>query len=172
MDREAIIERMMRGEEVGAVDVARAVATEDLAALRAEADKRLSEQREREASAARREELIAELVRLDADAESAEVELAENDRARREATREFDEAELAIRERWREAFVRFGGAFSEVSGTFATSAKPEAEALRRELRERGAVLNRVTVDIWGLPLSPSAERFARERAAKGSDPTG
>lgn len=172
MDRETIIKRLMEGEEVNAVDVARSVAHENLTTLRAEAERRLSQQRAQQERAIKRESLVNELLSLDAIAERAEIELAENDRARREATREFDQRELSIRQKWREAFVRFGGAFSEVSGTFATSSKPEAEVLRRELRERGAVLDRVTVDIWGLALSPSAERFAREQAAEENKSTG
>jgi hypothetical protein len=172
MDREELIQKLMNGGEVSAVDVARSAANENLASLQEEAERRLAQQRAQEERAARREALIADLLNLDAIAEHAEIELAENDRARREATRPFDKAELKIRERWRESFVKFGGAFSEVSGTFATSGKPEAEALRRELRQRGAVLDRVTIDIWGLALSPSAERFAREQTAEGNKPTG
>ncbi|HLL76223.1 MAG TPA: hypothetical protein VK421_13305 [Pyrinomonadaceae bacterium] len=163
MDREQVIERIMRGEEVGAVDAARAAATEDLSSLRAEAERRLAQQRTQEERASRREALITELLRLDAEAQRAEVELAENDAARREATRPFDEREIAIRERWHECYVKFSPTFREVCGRFATESNHEVEALRRELRERGAVLDRVLVSIGQFPLSPSAQRYARER---------
>lgn len=169
MDREQLLEKIMRDEPVTAVDAARLIATEDLTVLRAEAERRLAQQRAQQERATHREALITELLRLDAEAQRAEVELAENDAARREATRPFDEHEIAIRERWHESYVKFSPTFREVCGRFATESSHEVEALRRELRERGAVLDRVLVSIGQFPLSPSAQRYAHEHNTKRRD---
>lgn len=162
MDRENFIEKVMRGEKVNLDDVAQNQAQQELAAIEAEAHRRLDEENRGRESAERRKSQILELIELGAEAEKICAENVDNERRRTEMLRTFAESELEIRGKYHQTFSKFSRIYHELSGE-AYDFRRQSNPLLQELKNRGAVLDKLDFQLTQTPLSPMAQVVADER---------
>ncbi len=162
MDRENFIEKVMRGEDVKLDEVLRNQAQQELNSIKSEAAQRLDDERRQREVAERRESQIMELIELGAEAEKILAENSENEQRRTEAMRTFAESELDLRGRYHLTFSRFSQIYQSLSGE-AFDFRRQSNSLHRELKERGAVLDKLDFQLTQIPLSPMAQKIADER---------
>lgn len=167
MDREVFVERVMRGEEVNLDDVGKLQAEQELESIRAEAAQRIDAERRRQAAAELRESQIAEMVTLAAEAGRVLAEDAENERRKLEVLRSFAEKEIEIRGRYNQTFAKFTQIFQQLGdGAYQNPFAPSP--VSDELKERGADLRNLELELTRRPLSPMAQQIADERYRRKS----
>lgn len=162
MDRENFIEKVMRGEKVNLDDVAQNQAQQELSAIEAEARRRMDEENRRREAVEKRESQIVELMRLGAEAAKIYADSEENERRKTEMLRQFAGSELEIRGKYYQTYSKFSEIFHQLSGE-AYDRHLVSNSVLRELRERGAVLDKVDIELVRLPLSPMAQMLSDER---------
>lgn len=162
MDRETFVERVMRGDEVKLDEIVKNRAEQELESIRTEAAQRMDDERRQREAAELRESQIVELLALSKEAETILVENAENERRRLEVLRGFAESELDIRGRYHQTYSKFSQIYHRLGGE-AYDFRHVSNPLLNELRERGAVLDKLDIQLTQIPLSPLAQQIADER---------
>lgn len=162
MNRENFIEKVMRGEKVNVDDVAQNHAQQELKAIEAEAARRLDEENNRREAEERRESQIVEMLRLDEESREIYSNSEENERRKNEMLRQFAGSELEIRGKYYQTYAKFSQIFQELSGQ-AYDKRLVSNPILRELKERGAVLDKIDIELVRLPLSPMAQMLSDER---------
>jgi hypothetical protein len=162
MDREIFIEKVMRGEKLSVDDIARNQAQRELKAIETEAAQRLDDERRRREAAERRERQIVELMRLAEEATTTHAENVENERRKNEVLREFAGRELEIRGKYYQTYSKFSEIYHQLSGEAYDHRRVNNPVLR-ELRERGADLDKVDFELVRVPVSPMAQMLSDER---------
>lgn len=162
MDREVLIEKVMRGEKLDVDDIARQQAQRELEAIESEAAQRLDDGRRRQQAAERREQQIVELMRLAEEATTTHAANVENERRKTEVLREFAGRELEIRGKQYQIYSKFSEIFHQLGGE-AYDRRLVSNPVLGELRERGADLDKVDFELVRVPLSPMAQMLSDER---------
>jgi hypothetical protein len=161
-NREIFIEKVMRGEKVNVDDVAQNQAQQELKAIETEAARRLDEENRRREGVEKRESQILELMRLGEEAAKIFADTEENERRKNEMLRQFAGSELEIRGKYYQTYSMFSQIFQELSGQ-AYDKRLMSNSVIRELKERGAVLDKVDIELVRIPLSPMAQLLSDER---------
>jgi hypothetical protein len=162
MDREIFIEKAMRGEEISVDDIARNQAQRELEAIETEAAQRLDDGRRRQEAAERREQQIVELMRLAEEATTTHADNAENERRKNSVLREYAGREIELRGKQYQIYSKFSEIFHQLGGE-AYDRRLVSNPVLRELRERGADLDKVDIELVRVPLSPMAQMLTDER---------
>jgi hypothetical protein len=155
MDREIFIEKAMRGEEISVDDVAQNQAEQELKAIEAEAAQRLDDGRRRQQAAERREQQIVELIRLAEEATTTCGASEENERRKNEVLREYAGRELKLRANYYQIYSKFSEIFHQLGGE-PYDRRLVSNPVVRELRERGADLDKVDFELVKISASPMA----------------
>jgi predicted transcriptional regulator len=161
-DREKLIERIMRGDAVNVDDVAQHNFKRELIEINEEAARRLTAEAARREVAEARENLITELLTLDAEVERLYLEDVDNERRRNEVLRPIAEREVDVRREWNQTQRKFIQVFHSLNGStydFRSVNNP----LIGELRSRGAALSKINIPVHEIPYSPSAIMVLEER---------
>ncbi len=162
MDREIFIEKVMRGEKLDVDDIARNQAERELEAIEGEAAQRLDDGRRRQQAAERREQQIVELMRLAEEATTTHADNVENERRKNEVLREFAGRELELRGKYYQIYSKFSEIFHQLGGE-PYDRRLGSNPVLRELRERGADLDKVDFELVKIPASPMAQMLSDER---------
>jgi hypothetical protein len=162
MDRETFIEKAMRGEEISVDDIARNQAQRELKSIETEAAQRLDDGRRRREAAERREQQIVELMRLAEEATTTHADNIENERRKNEVLREFAGRELELRGKYYQIYSKFSEIFHQLGGE-PYDRRLGSNPVLRELRERGADLDKVDFELVKIPASPMAQMLSDER---------
>ncbi len=162
MDREIFIEKVMRGEKLDVDDIARNQAERELEAIESEAAQRLDDGRRRQQAAERREQQIVELMRLAEEATATHADNVENERRKNEVLREFAGRELELRGKYYQIYSKFSEIFHQLGGE-PYDRRLGSNPVLRELRERGADLDKVDFELVKIPASPMAQMLSDER---------
>lgn len=165
MDREIFIERVMRGEKLELDEVVKNQAQDELKSIEAEAVDRLETERRRQKEIELREAQFVEMVELAEQAAKIFAENVENEQRRIEVLRTFAEIELKIHGRYHQTFSKFSQIFHNLSGE-AYDFRRVSNPILIELKNRGAVLDNLDIEITRRPLSPMAQTIADERYYK------
>ena len=162
MNREVLIEKVMRGEKLDVDTIARNQAERELKSIETEAAQRLDDERRRREAAERREQQIVELMRLAEEATTTRADNLDNERRKTEVLREFAGREIELRGKYYQIFSQFSLIFQQLSGE-AYDRRRGSNPVLRELLERGAVLDEVDFEITKFPVSPMAQTLLNER---------
>jgi hypothetical protein len=162
MDREIFIEKAMRGEEISVDDIARNQAKRELKSIETEAAQRLDDGRRRQQATERREQQIVELMRLGEEATTTHAENIENERRKNDVLREFASRELEIRANYYQIYSKFSEIFHQLGGE-AYDRRLVSNPVLKELRKRGAELDKVDFELVKIPASPMAQMLSDER---------
>jgi multidrug efflux pump subunit AcrA (membrane-fusion protein) len=160
--REVFIEQAMRGEKLGVESIARNQAERELDSIETEAARRLDEGRRQREAAGRREQQINDLLTLAAEATAICADSVENERRKNEVIRQFAVTEIELRDKYYRVYSQFSQIFHELSGE-AYDWRLVNNSILKELRERGAVLDKVDFQLTRLPLSPMAQMLSDGR---------
>jgi hypothetical protein len=161
-DREKLIERIMRGDAVNVDDVAQHQFSRELIEINEEAARRLTAEAARREAAEARENLITELLTLDAEVENLYLEDVDNERRRNEVLRPIAEREVEIRKDWNQTQRKFIQIFHSLNGS-TYDFRAVNNPLIGELKGRGAALSKINIPVHELPYSPSANMILDER---------
>jgi hypothetical protein len=160
--REKLIEKIIKGGVVTESDIAQHQFSRELVELNAEASRRVAAETTRREAAEAREAQITELIELDAEVERLYIENESNEQRKAEILKPLAEREIEIRVDWDKTRRKFVQIFHHLAGSTYDFRSVNNELIK-ELRGRGAVLSKMNIDVFQIPISPLARVILDER---------